>query len=425
MKSTKKLFSALRAVASILVLLCVLGSFSLGSLAAEGVGGFVERCYLVALGRAPEQDGFDYWVGKLNAKELTGTSVAQQFIFSNEYLSKGTNDSQYIRDLYTMFMDRDPDSDGFTYWSSRLSSGDTRETVFAGFAGSPEFSGICASYGVEVGSLEAPPSNESSSAGFVKRLYSVVLGRECDEQGLNAWCAQLDSGASTGIEVAYGFFFSPEYRSNLVYVEQYIDDLYAALLGRAADEGGRDNWVKVFLSERYASEQIFRHVFNGFAASPEFAGLCQQYGINQGNPVPELLHTRGEAVAYANGLVGLGIDYDGGAGNQCVDLIFQYMDWLGACVVYGNGYDFVNAKLPVNWSYVSSPMPGDIIVWDRFKVISENGGRTGEWGHVGIVVAVNGNTLTTIEQNAGYSYCTVNTRPASMATTFIRPCFAE
>ena len=422
MKSTKCLRTVLKAVAASLLVVCVLGSYSLGSMAAEGVGGFVERCYQVALGRAPEQEGFDYWVGKLNSKELTGTGVAQQFIFSDEYIAKNTTDSQYLTDLYTMFMGRDPDEGGFDYWLSRISAGDSRDTVFAGFAGSPEFKGICQSYGVEVGSI-AQPSQETSSAGFVKRLYSVVLGRECDPQGLESWCSQLDSGAKSGIEVAYGFFFSPEYRDGLIYVQQYIDDLYAAMLGRAADEAGRESWVQVFLSERYASEQIFRHVFNGFAASPEFAGLCNQYGINQGSPVPELLHTRGEAVAYANGLVGAGIDYDGGAGNQCVDLIFHYMDWLGSCVVYGNGYDFVNAKLPINWSYVSSPMPGDIIVWDRNKQISEYG-RTGEWGHVGIVVEVNGDTLTTIEQNAGYSYCTRNTRPASMASAFIRPCFA-
>ncbi|MBO4635601.1 MAG: DUF4214 domain-containing protein, partial [Clostridiales bacterium] len=49
-----------------------------------------------------------------------------------------------------------------------------------------------------------------SNTDFVNRLYRTFMGREADEDGFNAWVAQLDSGVSRE-EVFYGFADSPEF----------------------------------------------------------------------------------------------------------------------------------------------------------------------------------------------------------------------
>ena len=410
----------LRSLASLLALLILVFSTAFRSLAySEGVPGFVERCYQVAFGRLPDEAGFEYWQGILNEKKMSGTEVVKNFIFSPEYLSRNTSADTYVSDLYTMFMGRDPDPSGFDYWLSQMSSGASRDSIFNGFSGSEEFKNICASYGIEA--ISAP--SQTPVEQFVIRLYKVVLHRDSDPQGLADWTGKLTRGEMSGTEVASNFFFSPEYLQNLVYIRQYVDDLYNALLGRQPDETGRQHWIDILKEPQYISNQLARYVFNSFAGSAEFASLCQSYGIDQGTAIPELLHGREEAVNWTMSQLGKGIDFDGGAGNQCVDLVFAYTDYLGSMLFGGHAYYFMDTTLPLHWCYVDSPAPGDIIVWDRNTKCSADT-MTGNYGHVGIIVAVDGNTLTTVEQNAGYDYCVTKTRPANMAGRFIRPNFS-
>ena len=76
-------------------------------------------------------------------------------------------------------------------------------------------------------------------------------------------------------------------------------------------------------------------------------------------------HTVDEAINWTKSQVGHGIDYDGGAGEQCVDLIFAYYDYLGVPVVYGNGSDFSWNELPIGWNRYQGVQPqrGDILVY--------------------------------------------------------------
>ena len=46
---------------------------------------------------------------------------------------------------------------------------------------------------------------------FVERCYTVTLDRGSDPDGFADWKGQLLNGKAVGIEVAYGFLFSPEY----------------------------------------------------------------------------------------------------------------------------------------------------------------------------------------------------------------------
>lgn len=88
--------------------------------------------------------------------------------------------------------------------------------------------------------------------------------------------------------------------------------------------------------------------------------------------------TRDEAIEWVQSQIGVGIDYDGVYGNQCVDLIKAYYHYLGVDAVRGNGKDYANNSLPEGWSRVEggTPEKGDILVYGE--------SASNEYGHVAI-----------------------------------------
>ena len=117
--------------------------------------------------------------------------------------------------------------------------------------------------------------------GFVTRLYEVCLSRTPDEAGLAYWSEQLAGGTITGIEAAYGFVFSSEFKGKNLCDKDYTEQLYHAMMGRESDASGKATWV-YYLSEGTTREEVF----NGFAGSEEFKGICEDYGIVCGSPMP-------------------------------------------------------------------------------------------------------------------------------------------
>jgi len=112
---------------------------------------------------------------------------------------------------------------------------------------------------------------------FVAQLYKVCLNRNPDPAGLSAWTKVLKNRDSSGLEAAYGFIFSDEFRRKNLCNEDYIEQLYKAFLGRNADPSGRLAWINQ-LNRGITREEVF----NGFALSQEFGELCKKYGIEQG-----------------------------------------------------------------------------------------------------------------------------------------------
>ena len=123
-------------------------------------------------------------------------------------------------------------------------------------------------------------NNQTSSGAsdFVTRLYQLCLGHEPDPTGQSFWVDALQTGQSTGADVAYGFVFSDEFQNRAVGDRDFVTILYNALIGRNPDIDGLNNW----LSELYNGMSRYA-VFAGFANSTEFGNLCQTYAITQGS----------------------------------------------------------------------------------------------------------------------------------------------
>ncbi len=108
---------------------------------------FVGRNYSLALGRKSDAQGLNYWTGRIINKQDTPAKVARGFIFSSELANKNLNDTEFVRLLYKVLMNREADQSGLNYWVKMLKNKQkTRVDVFNWFTNSKEFKSILNSY---------------------------------------------------------------------------------------------------------------------------------------------------------------------------------------------------------------------------------------------------------------------------------------
>lgn len=272
-----------------LMIICLMPITTIKAEAKSGIDEFVTRCYKVAFEREPDPEGFKYWKDEINEKRRTGVDVVYCMIFSPEYEKQDTSDEQFVNDLYTMFMGRVGEKDGYEFWLNCLKEGKTRKQVFAGFANSEEFFNLCSGYGITAGYYTDEISLEQLSKInlFVARMYETTLGRLGDQGGQNYWAQGLISGELTGSELANYFICSPEYVNKKLSDDDYVENLYSAVMGRESDNSGKASWVKALENNELTREEVLE----GFAASTEFAGICEDYNIEKGDyKAPEPAH---------------------------------------------------------------------------------------------------------------------------------------
>ena len=128
-------------------------------------------------------------------------------------------------------------------------------------------------------------AEEKKVEDYVARLYTLILGRDYDSDGLKFWSDELKEGRRTGIFTAYGFLTSKEYLDRQRSDDEYVEDLYNAIMGRESEAEGKDYWVKTLKSLTAADgqEKARRDIFGSFCCTPEFTSLCEAYGIVRGN----------------------------------------------------------------------------------------------------------------------------------------------
>lgn len=273
--------SAMSILLATILVIAIVPQMKIKANAASGVEDFVRRCYKVSFQREADQGGLNYWVGEIEGKKRTGVDVVYNFIFSKEYESQKTSDKQFVKDLYTMFMGREPDQGGYDYWCGQLAEGKERKDIFTGFANSLEFYKTCNSYGITSGYYtdEIPLNQLSQINLFVARMYETTLGRVGDPEGQKYWVEGLAKGDLTGIGCAVNFIKSNEFESQQLSQEEYLDRCYEAFMGREADEAGKQYWLDQMKSGEKSRDQVFE----GFAKSNEFQTICKDYNIESGD----------------------------------------------------------------------------------------------------------------------------------------------
>ena len=186
----------------------------------DGARNFVARCYDIALGREAEEDGFNFWLGKIGE------------------------------------------------WG--------RARVLEGFIDSTEWCNICADYGVRSGAMTAKATKASKNAtAFATRLYTECLGREPEEGGLNFWSLSLTNQERTGTQAAKEFFYSEEFISKGLSDDEYVTRLYKTFMGREPEADGKAHWLNQLSNGTMTRDQVF----DFFSTCEEFTGICNSYAI--------------------------------------------------------------------------------------------------------------------------------------------------
>jgi hypothetical protein len=199
---------------------------------------FVATLYDGMLGRPADSAGLAFWSARLTLGNSTVAhqAVATGIATSNEALSRD------VQIFFKQFLLRNPDPTGLAFWVGQLKTGTTFNQVRAGILGSDEFFGLvnsdktqflAAVYQLELGrpldaagqafwtqKLNSGVSRQSvvqqilaSTEGVnvkVTSFYSDLLGRTPDASGQAFWAAQFRAGVDDPAAAA-GFVGGAEF----------------------------------------------------------------------------------------------------------------------------------------------------------------------------------------------------------------------
>lgn len=120
--------------------------FNDGTLAldAHGNAGQAYRLYQAAFERTPDTDGLGYWIDRLDSGTTALNAIADSFLNSPEFVrTYGTEETvsneAFVKLLYLHTLGRDYDQNGFQYWVDKLETNQTnRGDLLAFFSESDE-----------------------------------------------------------------------------------------------------------------------------------------------------------------------------------------------------------------------------------------------------------------------------------------------
>jgi len=119
----------------------IIGIFNLIK-SEDDISSKIYRLYNAAFSRFPDKSGLQYWIDKNISGENTYKQTANSFLISKEFTSTygvNSSNSEYITNLYSNVLSRNPDANGFEYWSNQIERGlEDRSDLLIGFAESDE-----------------------------------------------------------------------------------------------------------------------------------------------------------------------------------------------------------------------------------------------------------------------------------------------
>jgi hypothetical protein len=140
---------------------------------------------------------FSVWAGRAQPPTLSKTDFAMdwagqgpvKFQFASEHQAEAAR-------LFDTVFNRAPDKGGLEYWRGVLEQGAPLEAVAEGFMSSKEFQSNYAG---------------TDNKGFVEKLYTNVLDRPGDADGVSYWQSALDEKRADRSDIVCSFSESPEH----------------------------------------------------------------------------------------------------------------------------------------------------------------------------------------------------------------------
>lgn len=152
----------------------------------EGVTMFVYRCYQKFLGRKPDDAGLNDWCNRLLTGKVNAKEAAYGFVMSKEFQNKNMSNTNYIKTIYLGLFDRTADSTGLLEWVEKLEAGNSRESVFYGFADSQEFRKLAEGFGLNSSWESTSITYKMSKTKFIQILLNNESVWKLDKYQMSA-----------------------------------------------------------------------------------------------------------------------------------------------------------------------------------------------------------------------------------------------
>ncbi len=144
--------------------------------------------YQIVFNRTPDDDGLEYWVGKLSAKSIVPSDnsvikgITLELAASDEWsaLVKGKTNAEIVTALYKQALQRAPDKPGLDFWTGELNKGRSPADLILEFASSDEFIALTTPHieGFLRGTGSAAPAGSLFDVAPFDRTVDSPLGYE-------------------------------------------------------------------------------------------------------------------------------------------------------------------------------------------------------------------------------------------------------
>lgn len=254
--------------------------------AASGppVEGRIRSAYCLVFGRSPTVEETRGWFAAfLNTGSDMGALLAAMLrsdAFETISKTRALSDRDYVRLIFRLLLDREPDGHGLETYVADLSRGAlTRETIAARLASSKEFRErhpilAAASAAPDRGcSLDETARITVMPARRAAYVHCLVFGENADASFVARWSPALDAGGASELTGLILKLLESEKFADLYPVADltdrgYLQLLYQLLLNRKADEVG----LQSFLAEISAGAATRESVARSLVGSDEFKG---------------------------------------------------------------------------------------------------------------------------------------------------------
>lgn len=122
-----------------------------------------------------------------------------------------------------------------------------------------------------------PVKNAEKIKAFASRMYTVVLSRDAETNGLEYWSEKLMTDEKSCADVVAGFICSEEFTNHHYSNEQIVVIMYKTMLDRDPDPDGKAYWIS-----KLDKGCTPVYIINGFSGSTEFNNICNNYGMVPG-----------------------------------------------------------------------------------------------------------------------------------------------
>lgn len=132
---------------------------------------WVQGMYFDLLGRSPDQAGWAYWVGQLQAG-------ASRYLTALGFAASAEREAIVVGDDYFTYLGRSAAAGETSFWVARFEQGVRNEDLVASFLGSSEY-------------YNNPAKGDGSRIGWLQSVYQDLFGRAPSQSEIDHWLSLL------------------------------------------------------------------------------------------------------------------------------------------------------------------------------------------------------------------------------------------